>query len=573
MKKSGIIILLTLLLSVAGNFQKIKAQKSFCNPLDLNYRFQPRGLFAYREAADPLITIYKGKYFLFASHSGGYWYSDDMYDWKFIPIKTLPIENYAPDVLINGDTVYYTSSVKKKSYIYYSTNPLEDNWKPMDQSFPLIYSDPHFFKDNDGRLYLYSGSSDHDPIKVVELNKNLQPIGDPQPVIFQNAKEHGWELFPGANTSDRNGFIEGSWMTKYNNKYYLQYAAPATEEKTYADGVYTSNFPMGPFKYETYSPFSYKPGGFVGGAGHSATFQDKYGNYWHISTLVIIKRSRVERRLGLFPACFDNDGVLRVYTAFGDYPTIMPDKKVDLKNEGLFKGWMLLSYNKKATASSSMEEFPTKNALDEDIRTWWSAKTGNSGEWFCVQLDDKSVVNAIQVNFADHAAEIRTDTKCKLEYCYRILASNDGKNWKVVVDKTKNQRDACHEYIELEKPITSRYIKIENIKVPDGKFSISDLRIFGHKKGKKPNAVENFVVSRNANDTRKASLMWEKNPSATGYIVNYGVDRKKLYSSYMVYRDNTLEIRGLNTNVTYYFSIDAFNESGITKGTSIVTAH
>ena len=61
----------------------------------------------------------------------------------------------------------------------------------------------------------------------------------------------------------KNGYNEGSWMNKYNGKYYLQYASPGTEFKTYADGVYTSDSPNGPFKYETYSPFSYKPGGVV----------------------------------------------------------------------------------------------------------------------------------------------------------------------------------------------------------------------------------------------------------------------------------------------------------------------
>jgi hypothetical protein len=32
-------------------------------------------------------------------------------------------------------------------------------------------------------------------------------------------------------------FIEGAWMTKHNNKYYLQYGAPGTEFSGYADGV------------------------------------------------------------------------------------------------------------------------------------------------------------------------------------------------------------------------------------------------------------------------------------------------------------------------------------------------
>jgi xylan 1,4-beta-xylosidase len=557
------------IVSAQGLKSVTKNQQTFCNPIDLNYRFQPRGIKAFREAADPLITQYKGSYFLFASHSGGYWYSNDMLDWKYIPIKSLPIENYAPDILIKGDTVFYTASTKKKDYIYYSTNLFEDSWKPMSRIFPLTYSDPHFFRDDDGKVFLYSGSSDIKPITVVQLNAtNMQPIAEPVAVIPHNIAEHGWEIVLDANQKEKNGFNEGSWMTKYNNKYYLQYAAPATEDKTYADGVYTSDSPMGPFKYETYSPFSYKPGGFVGGTGHSSTFQDKYGNYWHVSTLLITNRSRVERRLGLFPASFDKDGVLRTYTAFGDYPATMPNRKINFEKESLFKGWMLLSYNKKASASSSMETFPIENAFDEDIRTWWSASTGNKNEWLSVELDNNVTINAIQLNFADNDAEIRSDSKTNLQYCYRILASNDQKSWKVVVDKSNNTKDACHEYIELSKPLNAKYIKIENVKIPDGKFSIYDLRIFGLKKGKTPKGVTKFEVNRNI-DSRKALVKWTKDKSATGYIVNYGVDVNKLYTSYMVYDCDSVRLTGLNKDIPYYFSIDAFNESGITKGKKI----
>lgn len=540
-------------------------QKTFCNPMDLNYRFQPRGIKAFREAADPVITLYKGKYFLFASHSGGYWYSDSMLEWKFIPIKSLPIENYAPDVLIKGDTVFYTASTKKKSYIYYTTNPLEDNWKAMNEIFPLTYSDPHFFKDDDGKVYLYAGSSDIKPITVVQLNDNMQPLGEPAAVVDHNA-EHGWETILDANQKEKNGFNEGAWMTKYNNKYYLQYASPATEEKTYADGVYTSDSPIGPFKYESYSPFSYKPGGFVGGTGHSATFQDKIGNYWHVSTLVITNRSRVERRLGLFPASFDKDGVLRTYTAFGDYPTIMPSRKIDFEKESLFKGWMLLSYNKKAKASSCEKDFPIENAFDEDIRTWWSANSGDKGEWLSVELDDKITINAIQVNFADNDSDLRSDSTADLAYRYQILSSNDQKTWEVIIDKTNNKKDACHEYIELKSPVKAKYIKIENFKVPEGKFSIYDLRIFGTRKGKVPQKVKDFEVHRNI-DTRKAVVKWTKDTSAIGYVVNYGVDPHKLYTSYMVYYSDSVELTGLNKDIPYYVSIDAFNESGIVRGT------
>jgi xylan 1,4-beta-xylosidase len=323
---------------------------------------------------------------------------------------------------------------------------------------------------------------------------------------------------------------------------------------------------MGPFKYETYSPFSYKPGGFIAGAGHSSTFQDKYGNYWHVSSMSISIRHMFERRLGLFPASFDKDGVLRTFTAFSDYPNFIPERKIDFEKEDLFTGWMLLSYNKKVTASSSIDKYPVKNAFDEDIRTWWSANNGNSGEWLSVELDDKVTVNAIQINFADNDSKLKPDSK-NLQYCYRILASDNGQKWSVIVDKSDNTKDACHDYIELEKPLRTKYIKIENVKVPDGKFSVYDFRIFGKKKGKTPNEVSGFTVERDHSDSRRANVKWTKINSATGYVVNYGTDINKLYTSVMVYNSDSLRLTGLNNNVTYYFSIDVFNESGITRGT------
>ena len=34
-------------------------------------------------------------------------------------------------------------------------------------------------------------------------------------------------------------YIEGAFMTKHGDTYYLQYACPGTQYNTYADGVYT----------------------------------------------------------------------------------------------------------------------------------------------------------------------------------------------------------------------------------------------------------------------------------------------------------------------------------------------
>ena len=81
---------------------------------------------------------------------------------------------------------------------------------------------------------------------------------------------------------------------------------------------------LGPFTYQSHNPFSYKPGGFARGAGHGATYQDKNGNWWHVSTMIVNVKNNFERRIGIWPAGFDKDGVMYCNTAFGDYPTYLP---------------------------------------------------------------------------------------------------------------------------------------------------------------------------------------------------------------------------------------------------------
>ncbi len=46
--------------------------ETYCNPLDLPYRFQLQPPIR-REAADPTMVFYQGEYWLFPSKSGGYW--------------------------------------------------------------------------------------------------------------------------------------------------------------------------------------------------------------------------------------------------------------------------------------------------------------------------------------------------------------------------------------------------------------------------------------------------------------------------------------------------------------------
>ncbi len=540
-----------------------KGQQTFCNPLNISYRFQLTKP-SRRTAADPVIVLYKDNYYLFATASGGYWYSKDLLKWNFVTTKDLPFEKDAPAVAeINGSLYFLAMS---SPILYKTDDPVSGKWEIYNDSFSLPVGDPDIFQDTDGKVYMYYGCTNNAYLSAVELdvNNKLNPIGKPANCITGNPLVHGWERPGDYNTSTESPWTEAPWMTKYNGKYYYQYSAPGTQYKSYADGYYISDKPLGPFTYAETSPFSAKPEGYISGAGHSATFQDKYGNYWHISTMVISVKDIFERRLGLFPVTFDKDGTMITHTEFGDYPMVMPNHKIKDVSE-LFPGWMLLSYKKEAMASSSLNDHPTSFAFDEEIRDYWSAKTGNKGEWLSVDLGKTATVNAVQLNFAENETQIFGRDSVPGQQ-YILEYSTDKRTWRKLVDKTANTEDLTHQYHVMKMPIKARYLKVTNYRVPGGTFAISGFRVFGTGTGKKPTKVNSIEIVRDINDPRNVKISWKKQANAIGYNVMFGVEKDNLNRVYQVYSDTELTIRSLNKDQKYWFAIDAFGENGITPG-------
>ena len=542
-----------------------QSPKTFCNPVNLNYRFMKiDGGEGIREAADPVVVSFKDKYYLFASKSSGYWYSEDFTDWKhvFITDSVLPIEDYAPGLFIHKDHLYYVGSTHGKGMLYRSAAPETGEWEPVKEIWS--YWDPAFYVEGDN-LYMYYGCSPVDPIyaQVLDLN-TLEARTEVITCFNSNKEEYGWERTGEHNELPRRPYIEGAWMTAHQGKYYLQYAAPGTEWKSYADGTYVSDSPSGPFTYMENSPVSYKPTGFIGGAGHGCMFTVGSENYWKAATNSISVRHMFERRVSFYPAGFDKDGYLYTDTYLGDYPMFLPTEKRQA-SDSFQPGWMLLSYGKTVTASSTLDGFPAENIVDEDSRTAWVAATNNETEWLQVDLQHLSSVNAIQVNFDEYGAK-QTGFVPGVYQSYVIYASVNGEDWYPVVDYSTKKTDTTHDYIEFEEPFKARYIKLQNKEYTvSSNLSVRDLRIFGNGLGSKPRPVNGFTVKRNEEDPCKVSLAWNEVPHAQGYIVRYGIAEDKLYSNFQVMGETSLEIGSLNKGVTYYFTIDTYNENGITR--------
>ncbi|WP_461136647.1 family 43 glycosylhydrolase [Spirosoma lituiforme] len=536
-----------------------------CNPMNLDYRFTLDGP-SRREAADPTAIMFKNEYYLFASRSGGYWHSTDLNHWELIKTDDLPLEDYAPTAVTVGDTVYFMASTTKPGgKIYKSADPKSGKWTVANSDFPFALTDPDLFLDDDGRLYLYYGCSNVQPIYVVELDrKTLMPMGKSTGLFAGNPKTYGWERFGDYNERPEKPWLEGAWMTKYKGTYYLQYASPGTEFKSYSDGLYTSNKPTGPFKLAANNPFSARPEGFIAGAGHSSTFQDRYGNFWRISTMSISVKHRWERRLGLFPTFFGPDGSSYTNTAFGDFPFIIPKKKITSPAE-LFPGWMLLSYDKPVQVSSELPNHPARQGVDEDIRTYWSAATGGPNEWMQIDLQQPCQINAVQLNFAEEGATLLGRT-ADIAYRYKLAYSDDNCTWKVLADKSTNQQDAPHDYLSFARPVQARYLRVTNLHTPSGQFALSDFRVFGKSSEKLPAPVSELSVIRDKTDPCIVTLNWPKSDGSVGYNIRYGTAPNQLQHTYQVIGKNTLVIRSLNKDESYYFTIDSFNGRGVTPG-------
>ena len=106
----------------------------------------------------------------------------------------------------------------------------------------------------------------------------------------------------------------------------MQYGAPGTEFSGYADGLLVGDGIRWDLFKQCQIRLVLSWVDLFGVAGHGATFQDNYKNYWHISTTVISVKNTFERRLGIWPTGFDKDDMMYCNTTFGDYPHYLPGR-------------------------------------------------------------------------------------------------------------------------------------------------------------------------------------------------------------------------------------------------------
>lgn len=546
--------------------------ETYCNPINIDYTYMIYNAhkdLSYRSGADPAVVRFKDEYYMFVTRSMGYWHSKDMDEWTFIkPRQWYFMGSNAPAAFNYRDSVLYVAGDPSGSMsVLYSDHPQDGEWEATPGILHNL-QDPALFIDDDGQAYMYWGSSNKFPIRARKLEKNkmFRPSEEIHELFNLEPKKHGWERF-GENHTDSilSGYIEGPWMTKYNNTYYLQYAAPGTEFNVYGDGTYIGDSPLGPFEYAPNNPFSYKPGGFINGAGHGSTVKGPGDQFWHFSSMAVNVNIGWERRIGMFPAFFDTDGLLYSDTSFGDYPHYAPSVT---DQKGAFTGWMLLSYKKPVKTSTQFEDYGADALTDENVKTFWIAKENNADQWVEIDLTEPGLVNALQVNYNDYKSDIYGKIS-GLHHQYTIEGSLNGTEWFTLVDRSTNQKDVPNDYVALETPKKARFIRYKNIHVPTPYLSISDIRVFGKGNGRAPKQVKMPTVDRK-DDRRNAQVSWSPIKNTQGYNVLWGIAPDKLYSSWLVYDDTSVSLRSLNTEQNYYFAVEAFNENGVSEKSPVV---
>lgn len=458
--------------------------QTFCNPLVLpDY---PRGRHCrddasrhdgidFRETADPTVLYYEGKWYLYPSCGMAY-VSEDFITWKHVPIEPEDT-GYAPTVVLHRGKFYLTAC---NSGVFVSDSPLGPfreigNFTRPDGVCPEIY-DPMLFSDDDGRLYLYYGLGGpgifgveldpEDPVKMLAMPKKL----------FGYNPEHKWER-PGEWNEDASiSYCEGSWMIKLGGRYYLTYAAPGTEFRTYGMGAYVSDSPLGDFHYQQRNPILQQKYGLVRGPGHGCIVKGPGETLWAFYTCTVCYAHPFERRIGCDPAGIDENGELFVLDAT-EIPQWAPGRNPH-PERGNDAGLLPVSYCRKAVASSCAPGRDAIYALDHSMLSWWQPAQEDKEPSYTVFLPPKLELAAVRLVWRDVGLDYDRGV-LPGPFQYALEACDEGEEWVTLVDAGKNTTDLLIDYRTFAPVVKSR-VRLRILGWPEGIApGLINLTVFG----------------------------------------------------------------------------------------------
>ena len=467
-------------------------QRTYCNPLSVAdipagrwldtelLRQSPETCADYRSISDPSVIYHEGKWIMYPSYAVAY-VSDDFIHWKHVDIG-VPHLRYSPAV-VQFRGKWYLCGLGMTE-VYCAADPLGPfsfcghltDWNGNS----IRVNDGCFLEDN-GRLYFYwqHNFNPPDDMDVEFLTGTAGVEMDPdqpwrmlhEPVMINcYDPAQTWQRMGEHHQNRRMGWIEGQWMKKIGNRYYLLYSGSGTEYATYANGVLISDEgPLSGFHLQKHhTPFTYKRHGLIRGAGHGCLVDGPNGTLWTFYTCNFCYNHQYERRIGMDPVGIDENGEL-FCPAVTETPQYLPGNQPHqaLDND---TGWLPLTFMQRPTASSYKEGRDPLYASDESVLTWWQPKNEDPEPTITFRLGHATRyhVHGIRLIWRDIGMETLSGiVPGPVQYVLEYAPGADLQEWRTLVDASENKEDLCIDYRECE-AAQSYGIRLRILGAPDG---------------------------------------------------------------------------------------------------------
>ena len=377
----------------------------------------------HRELADPVTYVEGDTWYLYPS-CGLMWKSVDCGGtWEHVRVEEQA--DYAPAVAKLGDRYYMCTSFRSMRVADSPTGPFTDlgpfDLKSFGHDGKLPGTgDPALLADN-GRLYLYWGCcAAPDAVWGVELDPEnpTKGKGNARCLVEYDEEKYPW----------LNELIEGPWMFRRGDTYYLCYATGNTINRDYVWCCTKGSSPLGPFVHQRNNPFFATTEGLVTGTSHGSIWADKDGDYWINYSIAVSAYHGFERMIGQDRLRFDENGDISVGSATST-PQWLPSsgKTGDT-------GWKRLRVVRTEAWA----------ATDDVIRSWWAVPADDPVANFV--FEKPATLRAFRIIWRD----LGLDTKRGVmpgPYQYRIERRLNGE-WTVWYDATANATDLTVDYRE-----------------------------------------------------------------------------------------------------------------------------
>ena len=462
----------------------------YCNPVPLPElplgmfrRYPGRSLAGYtaqecdfREVADPEVLPFEGKYYMYCSCRQVY-VSEDLIHWQYCPVQIDYPLGYAPAVTCCGKNIYLTSSREFNDplagRIFRAEHPLgpfQTVGEVKDKNGQALreFLDPALFADDDGRLYLYWGYAPvGGGIFGMEVDPEQPNCGISDIVkLFDLDGDNEWERFGEHGEVLDFGWTEGASMYKHNGIYYLQYAACGTRFPNYSIGVYMLESPLQKPQKKAVKLCGSRHG-IVCGTGHGGMFTGPGETVWQAYSVLVHRKHFFERRVGIDPVTFDENGVPHV--DISNEPRMVTGGKAELVNAAAWKNCRVSSYCFNSQAMYAVDEMP---------HTAWVPELSDDEPFIEVDLERGFAVEAVRIIWSEENLDVAAG-RVPQPVKYRVDFFDENKSpLDFQLDLSDNCDDLVVDFREFA-PLMCRYVRLTILRGSSNMhYGVSDLAVF-----------------------------------------------------------------------------------------------